>query len=885
MRIKLPIPIKSEKDELKSYSLVSAKEKSPSVEGFSPNLHPNTLSKEMKQMSASEPDVSMEKRELIHLEFEENSMDSVGALGQMKAVKRSSYKVSQIKSLDNFEATHENFISDSQLHSRVGSAVSFSQTNFFKPGAYKTDNSFHERSNSTLSAEEELGSCTFNFTPLLNVVDESPTFNAPTSRALMKSLRSDSCSSTKEIEPTPISKKQSNSSNFSIGSVSSFDESTPRNLFATNKENNKTLNTNKGDVYKQLKFAKKPLGTIYLKDEQFKDMKSRVMNLLFVALDLKEDSSSADISGYRWLSYNNAVCETVNGKKLIKAASLPCLIHILISGISLDHDFLSDFLRTYRYAGESLDVARLLILTYIDAKNAAAVDLDSTFEKKVNESNIQMTLEERCNNIQMKILNILKKWIGEHSCDFERDTVLCALMKTFLNAKVQTDPKKAPFAVRMLEQLQAFNTNTQKIPYFTTKSSSEVSNADYQKPSMELRLSKTEINLDIPLLTSRDSIIELENNKVKSPRRIKISTKPVESSSINLNSYHLDPKPPISENSSVLSDNLFKQTSLLSFSNSENQNFVEDDEATYKESKNISLNMAVLNRNLSETPASDSLFSPVSQSTSYTSSSAPTSPTRSSVGSYIQPQLFPKAERPKTIGGYHGLKFIIMGTAYELQPKLNKISILDFDSEDLAKQITLIEHKLFREIPLHEFYCQSWNDKTYLKSPNLVKLINWFNHMSLGFASEVVRQHDLKKRVGVLKKLIFTAHCCVNWVCCEGSYRTYRSSLSTLKAASGSAPMLPYIGISLSDLTFTEDGNPTFVTEGGENNSLSVINFSKLRMISQILSTISEQLRSPHYQFTCQSNVQDWLLEEMHIMTESELYTQSKLCEPKGVTA
>jgi hypothetical protein len=46
-------------------------------------------------------------------------------------------------------------------------------------------------------------------------------------------------------------------------------------------------------------------------------------------------------------------------------------------------------------------------------------------------------------------------------------------------------------------------------------------------------------------------------------------------------------------------------------------------------------------------------------------------------------------------------------------------SILELKGELLGQQLGMIEQKLFKDIPIHEFFCQGWNDKVNRKSPNL----------------------------------------------------------------------------------------------------------------------------------------------------------------------
>src|SRR3990167_1564786 len=59
----------------------------------------------------------------------------------------------------------------------------------------------------------------------------------------------------------------------------------------------------------------------------------------------------------------------------------------------------------------------------------------------------------------------------------------------------------------------------------------------------------------------------------------------------------------------------------------------------------------------------------------------------------------------------------------------------------------------------------------------------------------------------------------------KSSYRTYRSTLH-----SSSTPIIPFLGVYLTDLTFIEDGNPNYVS--------GLINFSKCQKIASVISEI-----------------------------------------------
>ena len=103
-----------------------------------------------------------------------------------------------------------------------------------------------------------------------------------------------------------------------------------------------------------------------------------------------------------------------------------------------------------------------------------------------------------------------------------------------------------------------------------------------------------------------------------------------------------------------------------------------------------------------------------------------------------------------------------------------------------------------------------------------------------------------------------------------GSFRTYRASL---RAATG--PVIPFMGVILSDLTFIEDGNPNFTPDG-------LINWTKRALLYNILSAFLE------FQRVCQYDVPDPAHKaaivadlEAHQSTPTLLYKMSLELEPR----
>jgi hypothetical protein len=106
----------------------------------------------------------------------------------------------------------------------------------------------------------------------------------------------------------------------------------------------------------------------------------------------------------------------------------------------------------------------------------------------------------------------------------------------------------------------------------------------------------------------------------------------------------------------------------------------------------------------------------------------------------------------------------------------------------------------------------------------------------------------------------------------SGNYRNYRSLVSQ-KAGS---PIIPYMGLILSDLTFAEEGNTNFL------NDSDIINFSKFRIIHRIIDEFSNhQSFCSHFKQSIQPDeaIQNLIHKSVRIEEDDLLYNESLMCE------
>uniref|UniRef100_A0A7N5JNU8 Ras protein specific guanine nucleotide releasing factor 2 n=1 Tax=Ailuropoda melanoleuca TaxID=9646 RepID=A0A7N5JNU8_AILME len=230
---------------------------------------------------------------------------------------------------------------------------------------------------------------------------------------------------------------------------------------------------------------------------------------------------------------------------------------------------------------------------------------------------------------------------------------------------------------------------------------------------------------------------------------------------------------------------------------------------------------------------------------------------------------------------------------------------------ELAEQITLLDHVIFRSIPYEEFLGQGWMklDKNE-RTPYIMKTSQHFNDMSNLVASQIMNYADVSSRANAIEKWVAVADICrclhnyngvleitsalnrsaiyrlkKTWakvskqtkalmdklqktVSSEGRFKNLRETLKNCNP-----PAVPYLGMYLTDLAFIEEGTPNFTEEG-------LVNFSKMRMISHIIREI-RQFQQTCYRIDHQPKVTQYLLDKALIIDEDTLYELSLKIEPR----
>jgi len=244
---------------------------------------------------------------------------------------------------------------------------------------------------------------------------------------------------------------------------------------------------------------------------------------------------------------------------------------------------------------------------------------------------------------------------------------------------------------------------------------------------------------------------------------------------------------------------------------------------------------------------------------------------------------------------------------------LKHININTISPLEIARQLTIIEQKLYKAIQVNECVGQPWANKASRekKAPNIMAMITRFNQVSRWVAMEILKVESLKKRGQMLNRMIDIAIECeklnnynammeiVSGLQCtsiyrlrhtwplvsktnkrkfdeiqermtrHGNFKNFREHLHAIDP-----PCIPYLGVYLTDLTFIEDGNKDYLEEH------NLINFSKRQKVAKVIREIQQYQQSP-YCLLPVPELQEWL-ENVEFWDENEMFERSLQLEPKG---
>jgi len=237
-------------------------------------------------------------------------------------------------------------------------------------------------------------------------------------------------------------------------------------------------------------------------------------------------------------------------------------------------------------------------------------------------------------------------------------------------------------------------------------------------------------------------------------------------------------------------------------------------------------------------------------------------------------------------------------------------NILNVPCEEIARQMCLMDHEIFKYIRPHEFLGQSWKKKNKeIIAPNLTKMIHQFNEISCGTQALILRERNLDKRVVVLSRLFKICHflecyrnlnslCAVMAGIRQTPVSRLKKTFATLKPkhtrlltrfndllkmdknwknlrirmSNLTEPGIPYIGLFLKDVLFIDDGNVSFRN--------GMINFPKYNQLNERIGWCLQFQNSP-FRFRKLDKVQEELRLVFKIIPQDFLYELSRTLEPQ----
>ncbi|KNC49216.1 Ras guanine nucleotide exchange factor A [Thecamonas trahens ATCC 50062] len=263
-------------------------------------------------------------------------------------------------------------------------------------------------------------------------------------------------------------------------------------------------------------------------------------------------------------------------------------------------------------------------------------------------------------------------------------------------------------------------------------------------------------------------------------------------------------------------------------------------------------------------------------------------------------------------------------------PKLTKRSgvVKSFDKADVRKLAACInsyEFGVFEAIQPRECFGLAWSkDGREQSSPNVLALVQRFNKMSTWVAATILEAGDGEKsaskaasaRARAIKKMVNLAHelyerhnfnatmgilaglssnaiyrLQVTWAKVDNKTHNKREGLVDVFSSAKSwkalrerihavnPPVIPYLGMYLTDLTFTEDGNPSTID--------GLINFTKCRRYAAILREIQRYQDIGYDDVVVEMSHHMWLQKDIERAVQTypdadeELYQKSLKVEPR----
>eukprot|EP01094_Clydonella_sp_ATCC50884_P016383 TRINITY_DN2723_c0_g3_i2.p1 TRINITY_DN2723_c0_g3~~TRINITY_DN2723_c0_g3_i2.p1 ORF type:complete len:993 (-),score=245.75 TRINITY_DN2723_c0_g3_i2:335-3313(-) len=244
-------------------------------------------------------------------------------------------------------------------------------------------------------------------------------------------------------------------------------------------------------------------------------------------------------------------------------------------------------------------------------------------------------------------------------------------------------------------------------------------------------------------------------------------------------------------------------------------------------------------------------------------------------------------------------------------PKVSasNLSVVQMHPTEVARQLTLLSHGIYKKIAPIECLDQGWLKKDKKKrAPHILEMIEMSNAVSNWVAEDITSRADVAERAKSLNRFILIAGECralssfdvlmaiiaglqsapiwrlqktwellpeKTWdlwdrirelMASDANHKNYRDCLRETRP-----PCVPYLGIQLTDLVFVDDGNTDL--EG------DVLNFVKMKFASGIIYSM-EKYKTRSYRLLPVPEIQAYILTRETVSWD-ELLAKSKQVEKK----
>ncbi|KAI8989948.1 ras guanine nucleotide exchange factor domain-containing protein [Pilobolus umbonatus] len=239
--------------------------------------------------------------------------------------------------------------------------------------------------------------------------------------------------------------------------------------------------------------------------------------------------------------------------------------------------------------------------------------------------------------------------------------------------------------------------------------------------------------------------------------------------------------------------------------------------------------------------------------------------------------------------------------------------LLDVDPLEMARQLTIMDFKLYSAIRPIECLDKDWSAPEDQTGSNIRASIDYCNQVTAWVSDNILSQHDIKKRSILIKYWVQVAERCRilnNFNTCMAILSAFdNSSVGRLKRTwevvgartsqtlqhirkmmganknfteyraiihSINPPCIPFLGIYLQDLTFIEDGNPNALKKWKD-----LINFAKRAKKAEVIREI-QQYQSSSYRLKPVDELQEFIKSNLKsTRDEEQLYKESLKLEPR----